>query len=227
MLPATLNDRRRCVGFTLVELLLVVALLVLLSSAIVFNFSSLQQGAVLEEGANQLEALFRFARAQAALTGRQVQISFEEDLGDGVTVPLGRLRLRWEPDPVARPGVFEDLPEASAYIEGIVDRISIEDVHPWPVPASETRAGADGGDGFGFAPVIFYPDGSGDSVELMVTGRDAEEHRLLALSYSSITGTFRRRFLQREESGLWPDAEEEPGTTADAPEASPLPAQAP
>ena len=147
----------------------------------------------------------------------------------------------WEPDPVDRPGVFEPLQEASAYVEGLIDRITIEDVHPWPVrtpevshgsggaslnldaTAEDSRAAAAGPDNsaaggqatFGFAPVMFYPDGSGDSVELVVAGRDALERRLLALSYSSMTGTFRRRYLPREE-----DAGAQAVTE---PDASPLP----
>ena len=105
-------------GFTLIELLLSVGLLVLLLGAIVFNFSGLQRGAQLNEGANQVEALIRFARAHASNSGHQVQISFEEDADDGSDVPLGNLRLLWEPDPVARPGFFEPLAEAGEYVRG-------------------------------------------------------------------------------------------------------------
>ena len=67
-------------AFTLVELLLAVALLVLLLGAVVFNFSSLQRGATLDEGVNQIGALIRYARAQAASSGRQLQLSFEPHL---------------------------------------------------------------------------------------------------------------------------------------------------
>src|SRR5262249_29733011 len=102
-------------GFTLVELLLTVGLLLLLLCAVIFNFSTLQRGAALEEAANEMEALLRFARAQAAGPGRQVQIRFDEDVGDGLSVPLGRLQVLWEADPVARPGFFEPLPEAASY----------------------------------------------------------------------------------------------------------------
>lgn len=70
------HSRTTRVGFTLVELLLVVVLLGLLFGAVVFSLDSLQRGARLEEGAGQMETLLRFARAQASSSGRQVRIVF-------------------------------------------------------------------------------------------------------------------------------------------------------
>ncbi len=70
------HSRTTRVGFTLVELLLVVVLLGLLFGAVVFSLDSLQRGARLEEGAGQVETLLRFARAQASSSGRQVRIVF-------------------------------------------------------------------------------------------------------------------------------------------------------
>jgi type II secretory pathway pseudopilin PulG len=66
-------------GFTLVELVLVVALLLGLLGALVYNFGPMQRGANLDEGAKQFEALVRFAGAHAASTGRAVQFRFELD----------------------------------------------------------------------------------------------------------------------------------------------------
>ncbi len=96
--------------------------------AIAFNFSTLQRGARLDEGANQLEALLRYARAQAAATGHRVRIQFEEDVGDGLLVPLGNLSVAWEADPLAEPDIFVPLPEASSYVDSIQNLISIEEV---------------------------------------------------------------------------------------------------
>src|SRR3954451_1026276 len=101
-------------GFTLLEMLLVMALLVALLGAIIFNFSSLQRGADLQEGARQFEALVRFAGAQAANSGRAVQLRFGGDAGSTNMVDVtddvedwgAKLRVVWEPDPVLQPGVF-------------------------------------------------------------------------------------------------------------------------
>ena len=59
-------------GFTLFELVLTVSLILLLAGGVIFGWDSLQRGARLEEGADQVEMLLRFARAQAAILGRQV-----------------------------------------------------------------------------------------------------------------------------------------------------------
>ena len=58
-------------GFTLLEILLVLALLLLLFGAAVFEFNSMGRGASLSDGADRLESLFRFARSEAERTGRE------------------------------------------------------------------------------------------------------------------------------------------------------------
>lgn len=199
-------------GFTLVELLLTVALIMLLLGAVVFNFSTQQRGAALDEGATQFEALLRFARAHAAATGRQVQIQFEEDLGDGLIVPLGNLRLLWEPDPVERPGWFEELREGQTYVRGIADLVTIEDVRPAdgaprvapgnrPLASSSTSS-EESREGdvprSGFAPISFYPDGSSDSAEIHLASRDPEDKRILSMRFLGVTGTIRLSLVTPE-----------------------------
>jgi len=81
----TLTRRTKNDGgaFTLLELLLTVALLMALLAAVVFNFQSAQQGADLDEGARQFDALIRFASAQAANNGKAVQFRFGGDAALG------------------------------------------------------------------------------------------------------------------------------------------------
>jgi len=211
-------------GFSLVELLLTVALIGLLLGAVVMNFSTLQRGARLDEGAQQLEALLRFARAQASATGHRVRIGFEEDVGEGLLVPLGNLVVTWEPDPLAQPDFFQPLPEAASYLSSILEAISIENVRPpadnstdlaptAPASLAEPDAGRDGvgeepglssdangNPGFGFAPITFYPDGSSDSAEITIASRDGdgEDSRRMILRLAGLTGTIRRRVVQME-----------------------------
>ena len=125
--PADRPTHGGAAGFTLVELLLVVVLMLLLLGAVVFNFSTLQRGAVLEEGTQQTEALLRFARAYAAGTGRQVEIRFEEILDENLA-GSSRIQVRWEPDPLLRPGFFEPLREADTYLAGIQELVRVESV---------------------------------------------------------------------------------------------------
>ena len=202
-------------AFTLVELLLTVSLLLLLLGAVVFSFSNLRRGSSLDEGVTQLEALLRFARAQAAGAGRQVQVNFEEEIGDGLSAPLGSLRVLWEPDPLTRPGVFEELREAEPYIRGIAELISIEDVRSLEqlvgdAPAVSGAAGKMGpgavttlsetepADSYRFAPITFYPDGSSDSAEIVLASKDQDDDRMIGLQFVGVTGTFRRRLIPRE-----------------------------
>ena len=229
-------------GFTLVELLLTVGLLLLLIGAVVLSFSSLTGGAALEEGATQLEALLRFSRAQAAGTGRQLQLHFEEDLAEGAQIGAGRLRVVWEPDPVSRPGLFEDLPEAEPYLRPINEAVNVELVRPWPreaaapwAPAGPAGEGAPGNGatannaaaepaepGELFAPLRFYADGSADSVEIILVARDEDEPRRVALRFAGMTGTISRRFVTADSgAAAGPEAA---GAGANSPASQSLPA---
>ena len=88
-------SRRR--GYTLLELLLSVVLVLGLIGAVVFNFSSVSRQTSLDEGATQVEALFRFARAHAASTGKQVRVLFPEaESGDNaelLAAEIGRAHV--------------------------------------------------------------------------------------------------------------------------------------
>jgi type II secretory pathway pseudopilin PulG len=192
-------------GFTLVELLLTTALVLLLVGAVVFNFSSLQSGRELEEGAAQVEALLRFARAQAAITGRQVQISFEEEVAEGWSLSLGGIRVLWEPDPVGDPGTFVELPDAASYAQGITELVEVESVRsidantgmPDETPQAATESVGEWDEEFPdvFPPITFYPDGSSDSAEIMLLSRSPDDLRRVAVRIVGLTGTIRREFV--------------------------------
>ena len=203
----THGDRKRpgaSHAFTLVVLLLTTVLFVLLLGAMVYNFSSLHRGSGLEEGAAQFESLLRFARAQAANTGRKVQVNFEEDIGDGFSAPLGNLRVLWEPDPLDRPGEFEELPEAALYVRGVTDLVSVEfvrneltDETPIEPPADEGALAS-----FSFLPLYFFPDGSSESAEILLASRSQEDERLVSVRLAGVTGSIRRRIVTpKNESG--------------------------
>lgn len=203
---------QRRAGFTLVELLLVTVLLLLMLGAVIFSFSTLQKNATLDEGASQIEALFRYARAQAASSGRLVRIAFEEDVGDGLEVPLGNLRVEWEADPLNAPGLFSELADAAGLIRSITDLVRIEFVKAFE-PDQETlesavATGAVGESGGGtnesvwitFPPVTFFPDGSSDSSELTIASRDEEDGRRMILKLAGLTGIVRRTMRAAEET---------------------------
>lgn len=236
------NPRRRRrttgAGFTLVELVLTVALLLLLAGAVGYSFNSARRGAQLEEGAGQLESLFRFARAQAAGTGRRVQVSFGDTATVGITnaaqVPSG-VQVQWEPDPLTQPGRFVTLADAVPFTDRLNDLVQFRPVleptggpggtNQTPFTPSSTEAAANGagaagetGSPTGPAPIGFYPDGSSDSAELIVMSLEAEDRRRLHLSLSGLTGTVRRKWLAPEgEPELPGDEPEEANPPGDAP----------
>jgi type II secretory pathway pseudopilin PulG len=183
----------------LVELLLVTALLVLLLGAVAFNFSTVQRNAELDEGASQFESLLRYARAHAASTGCRVRVTFEEDAGEGLLVPLGNFSVTWEPDPLGRPDEFVPLPETATLVASILDVISIQNVRPPSSGGSGVTGAAAAPEldpaagGLGFAPIVFLPDGSADPVEVTIAARSGEDARRMVLKMSGLTGNIRRR----------------------------------
>lgn len=200
-------------GFTLLELLLVVVLVLLLAGAMVFNFSNLDQGTALAEGAARLDSLIRFAQAHAANTGRRVQLAFPlDDTGD-VASWVGKVRIEWEPDPLGQPGVFEELLEAKAQAEAVNELVQIQEVN---LPGMSTNAvGADGlpaeppspmgldeAMGDFFLPITFNPDGSTDSMEIVLAPRDMQfgqraQHAILRLE--GITGSVSHEIISEPE----------------------------
>jgi prepilin-type N-terminal cleavage/methylation domain-containing protein len=191
-------------GFTLVELILTVALLALLLGASVFNFSSLQRGAVLEEGAGQVEGLFRFARAYAAQSGRLVQITFDFDSATN-DLPI---QLMCETDPLTNPGLFSAVPAAEAYARQILQSVNFLNVQSTgPLPTALVEASTNAPSSvvfpeedeaefeFGFRPIRFFPDGSSDSAEVILTSKEPEDVRRISIKLNGLIGLSRRAFL--------------------------------
>jgi len=115
-------------GFSLVELLLSVVLLMLLLGAVVFNFSTFQQGAQLDEGAMRVEAMIRFAKATASNSGKKVQVRFlKEPSGTHAdTTATVKMELMWEPDPLGQPGRFEKLSESQEFVDSAAELVQIK-----------------------------------------------------------------------------------------------------
>lgn len=187
-------------GFTLVELLLTVVLLLLLASAAMISFSNLLSGSELEEGAAQMEGLMRFARAHAANTGKKVQLVFEEQTSDGMTVPLGNVRVLWEADPLRFPGQMTELFEAAPMAQNVNNLVQVEDAHligEADLPAEEQQQ-------LSFVPITFYPDGSSESAEIIVASRAPDELRRVSIRVIGITGAIRRDWVaQQTDTAMW------------------------
>jgi prepilin-type N-terminal cleavage/methylation domain-containing protein len=175
------SPRIREPGFTLLELLLTVTLLLALLSAVIFNFTTLKTGATLEEGSRQFEALIHFAAANAANSGRVVQFRFDNVSTNETSDFILPLRIVREVDPVGQPGVFEDLPEAAPLLAEVLERIRVSSVKSGERPPNQ------GTNEFAFEessstpPISFYPDGSADTVDIILASRDPDDFREMTI----------------------------------------------
>lgn len=65
-------------GFTLVELMIVVALVAITATIAVPNFNNLIQNNRVQSQAEDLNALFQYARSESAIRKRSVTVSIDE-----------------------------------------------------------------------------------------------------------------------------------------------------
>ena len=186
-------------GFTLVELLLTLVLILLLFAAVAFNFSSLQQGAALDEGASQFETLLRMARAHAAASGCAVKLLIAPAAGETNSFPAATVQLWWEPQPIDQPGTWRSLNEPRWNLPGLNELVIVEDA-----VSLEQLASIAGPDSFpggtDFPAVLFYPDGSSDSAEFVLASRQPEDQRRFAVRLIGLTGNITRYPVDPEDN---------------------------
>lgn len=186
-------------GFTLLEVLLAVVMLLVLIGASVFGYRSLGRNAHLDEGSTRMETLLRFARAHAAQTGRQVKVVFPAASQEEKAEPKSNVQVKWEPDPLGHPGEFHPLPQSVAETESLNDLVSVVRVElaklEMPeivMPATEESAEQPMEEPVAVMPtqteITFMPDGTSDSAEITMTSRDEEDTRTVAVRLSGLTG---------------------------------------
>ena len=203
-------------GFTLLELLLVVVLLLGLLGALIYNFSPLQTGANLDEGARQFEALVRFAGAHAASTGRAVQFRFEETSTNETFSSAVPLKVVVEVDPVGQPGTFEEAREAQPFLAELSERIRFVEVKGGERPLNQGTNEVVEAEVYAktFPPITFFPDGSSDSATIVARSTDPLDLREMKFELAGVTGGIRTEIRRIEEMVPveWMDDEE---TTAE------------
>lgn len=217
--------KRPQAGFTLLELLLVVVLLVLFAGAAVMNLAPLWQGTALDEGVGQFESLLRFARAEAAQQGRRVQLQLAaaatdspgtEAPGTPVASDTPPIQLRWEPEPLSQPGVFVESQSTAPLARSVNELVRVETVRRLdavpaaPLPSANpsgpdplTSAGMDPGlaatNAEVWPPIMFYPDGSSDSAVILLASTDNADSRRMLVRWNGLSGTAAHREAQPDE----------------------------
>jgi len=195
-------------GFTLVEIILAVAIVFLLLSAGIFAFGGWLRGQKLPEGARQFESILRRARAEAAARGRRIRLVFDPQTLDP--------NLAWEPKPLEEPGSF--LPYSSTGLTLHLPRELVRVVRCQRIGQSALRtliyqdgSELESEEGKILEPLTFYPDGSHDSAIIELAGREDTELRIGRIELDGMTGTITLRILtptEQEEQELI-DAEAE------------------
>lgn len=138
---AWLTTNKAAQAFTLIELLLTVSLIVLLAGSFILSLDGLDSGARLEQGAAHLQTLFRYARGQAANTGRHLRIVFgpeapamaaevnSTNAAPSLSSTNSGIQVLWESDPLGAPGRFEPFPGAEMLIEQVNELVKILEVN--------------------------------------------------------------------------------------------------
>jgi type II secretory pathway pseudopilin PulG len=173
--PARRNAGR---GFTLIEILLALGVIVMMIGIMALAVGGWISGRTLENGATQVESALRLARADAANQGRRLRLVFPGE----AAAP----KILWEPDPLAAPGEFVDY-GACTWRECLaVDGLQVSRCDPMG-PSLQRPAdwgGQEVSDKSATAAAItFEPDGSSDSavIELTVTGSGDSRRAVLLL----------------------------------------------
>lgn len=165
-------------GFTLVEVLLAISLMLVFSTVIVFSYSGWLRGSRMDEGVVRFGTMLRMVRAEAANQGRCFRLNFEQ-----VThAPI----IEWEADPLKAPGRFapfhmrptELVAVKSCQLTGPSAYLTLSSL----MPSSEGQQD--------WQPITFYPDGSSDSATITLTSATPDDDpRLATIDLNGMTGT--------------------------------------
>jgi len=188
-------------AFTLVEVLLAVAVVSLLTVVAVFGFSGWRRSAGAAEGCQRFAALLRMVRAEAAVTGKRIRLTFVADETDFESELDGReTRIEWEPDPLGEPGVFvpcEGSGAASYLPTGLVRVISCQLTGASPPPSLGEPLDAEVDEAF--EAITFGPDGTSDSAVVHLVGAEAGDTSVARVELSGLTGTVTQHVLNLDE----------------------------
>jgi Tfp pilus assembly protein FimT len=199
-------------GFSLVELLLTLVLILCLAAASVFTFTAIYKSANLDEGLDRFQSLIRFAQAEAATTGRKVRLQFVP--GSAFPTEAGTelrtIKVTWEADLLNAPGVFQEYTNKAWSEEIVNELVGVEKVQPIQSPnalsahESNVEPSTETGDEMAleeeFPSITFYPDGSCDSAEIVLASRNSDDERRLAVRLSGLLGSVSSRTLGSDET---------------------------
>jgi Tfp pilus assembly protein FimT len=196
------QPRRENRAYSLVELLLTTTLLLLFAGVGVVSLGPMAKGSGLDEGTLRFETMLRFARAQAANSGKRVRVNFVQDAYQvAYTGQLSRVQMTWEPNPATEPEVFQELTATQWGVDQVNETVGVqavrivdaEEAPPAPEQdmAIERTVPADAGPEEPVAPpsITFNPNGSSDSAEITLADRTTDDERRVVVRVEGFTGS--------------------------------------
>jgi len=188
------RGRRGTRGFTLLELVLAVALIALLAGMVVVSLTGWRTRRQFDEGVRRFETVLRMARAEAAQRARKFRLEFDDE--------SQACRIVWETDPLTSPGEWADFRASTwsgnlpnEWVRLVGCRLTGSSAYRLTDPAGGT-----GDDETTVAPLTFYTDGSCDSAVLLLAATDPEDPRQAIIELDGINGTITTRILDAEEA---------------------------
>lgn len=141
-------------AFTLMELMVVLALIAILSAAILPEMRGSFEDAVLRSSARQVVDVFGLANARAVSLSQAHRVRFDP--------AAGRYSVEAQSGRSARRGPFTPVPDLTGGTGTLDPRVHLE-IHPSgaSLPAPEIATPADSANS-----IAFYPDGTSDAAEL-------------------------------------------------------------
>lgn len=163
-------------AFTLMEILVALAVMVLLIGAVTFLTQAGRRGQLLQDSGQRWATAFRMARAESALRGKRIQLVFVESESDEVAVVTPTFQI--ETDPLGAPNQFTTIPD------GWASRLNVSGIHVSRCLLDGTTADEDAV----HETVLFYPDGSSDSAGLHLRHDDPDQTRMIVVHLDGMTG---------------------------------------
>ncbi len=198
-------------AFTLVEVILAVAIIGLLSGTFILGLGTWYQREAIDDGARRVESILRVARAEACSQGRRFRMAFDSSR------EAARVFF-WEPRPLAEPGRF--IPYYGAWANALpTDLLTFIQCRRTGDSARKLLTYNDADepvspDGLPLQSLTFMPDGSCDSAIIEVVAADGLDDRVGRIEINGLTGSISLRMLtpteQAEQQAIDDEAQEAP-----------------
>jgi len=198
------SDKRQATGagFTLLEIVLCVALLVLLFSLATFNYMNWSKSRKLEEGRVRMETLVRLCRSESCNLGKRIELATDDE---------GAIVVRVEANPIGEPNVF--VPLENSWAQNApndlvrVVRSELVGTSSWRLIQRKNDEQLSE-DGEPLNPVTFFPDASSDSAEIELRQVDREDGLHVLITINGLTGeissqTFRPLTEEEKRQARW------------------------